>query len=132
VEAKLPDEFIPTREALRRVRGVLFGAEAVGELTERESWLIKRYVAGGRLALRRPPGSAALRAEVERAHGKQEQRSDQLEQAQEWLERQGFRLRGRGVRPEELERALGAAQPAQPSTSTTNKKWRVKPDRKLT
>jgi hypothetical protein len=93
-------------EANARIGKAKFGADWIGKLSERERWLVKRYIDAqhgaacsilpGTITYVGPGGpfvpvnAPALAAEIERVRDRLEQMNDQYEQVSDWLEDRGF------------------------------------------
>jgi hypothetical protein len=116
-------------DASARIGEARFGVDWIGKLTERERWLIKRYVdrchhkpssilpsqityvgPGGPFA---PVNDPALAAEVERARDRLEQMNDQYDQVYDWLEERGFDTETRSIDLTQFERAFETALTAE-------------------
>jgi hypothetical protein len=109
-------------EASARVGKAQFGADWIGKLTEREHWLIKRYIErrhqpsrpdeitwvgpGGPFV---PVNDRVLATEVERARDRREQMDDQYDQAFDWLEDHDFDCESNSLDLARFERAFAAA-----------------------
>ena len=96
--------------AIKRVAGGLYGGDWIGELGERERWLIERYIDGSRRdrgstilpgeishvvggrQWAEVPGDPALMAEVDRARDRRDWMEAQYEAVFDWLETRGFDL----------------------------------------
>jgi hypothetical protein len=106
----------------------IFGAEWIGRLTERERWLIKRYIERRRKPSTILPGEIdfvgpggpivpvndrVLATEVERARDRREQMDDQYDQAFDWLEDHGFDCESNRLDLARFERAFAAASSAE-------------------
>jgi len=94
---------IDTADAARRVGAVMYGDEWISDITEREKYLITRYVEGYRGFTVAPPkfvvrgrdwveypSDPALVAEVERARDRRDWREHQLAEAYDWLDDHNF------------------------------------------
>jgi hypothetical protein len=113
--------------ASRRVSEALFGNDWIDGITEREAWLIERYVEGrGRQGARSTmpdmsswimggrrwseyPSDPALVAETEKARDRNDWCNDQWEKALDWLQDYGFDTTADTVDPGALEAALQKA-----------------------
>lgn len=108
-------------DASGRIGRAKFGADWIGKLTERDRWLIKRYVQmpssnrpggityigpGGPIV---PVNDRALAAEVERARDRHEQMNDQYDQVFSWLEDHGFDCESDSLDLARFDRAFAAA-----------------------
>jgi hypothetical protein len=93
---------ISSAEAARRVGAAMYGDEWIGDLTNREKYLITRYVEGYprvrvvKIVVRgrewvEYPSEPTLMAEVERARDRRDWREYQLGEAYDWLDGHGFR-----------------------------------------
>jgi hypothetical protein len=118
---------ISLEEASARAGKAKFGADWIGKLTERERWLVKRYVEpqhdsastflpgtityvgpGGPFV---PVNDSTLAAEVERARDRLEQMNDQYNQVDELLEDWGFDLEVAQLDLAQFEHVFAAAFP---------------------
>lgn len=104
------DATLPMDDAIRRVGRGLYGGDWIGELTERERWLIEQYIDGPRkdrgstilpgaisymVGGRRwseVPGDSALMAEADRARDRRDWMEAQCEAVFDWFESRGFDL----------------------------------------
>jgi hypothetical protein len=107
-----------------RIGEAKFGADWIGKLTERERWLIKRYVERrhqtpssilpGEITLVGPGGpkipvnDPKLASEVERARDRLEQMNDQYDEVYDWLEDRGFDTETPSLDLTQFERAFAA------------------------
>ena len=100
-----PNSGIDIGDAARRVGAVMYGDEWIGDITEREKYLISRYVEGYRSLTVAPPkfvvrgsdwveypSDPALVVEVERARDRRDWREHQLAEAYDWLDDHNFHL----------------------------------------
>jgi hypothetical protein len=100
-----PNSGIDIGDAARRVGAVMYGDEWIGDITEREKYLISRYVEGYRSLTVAPPkfvvrgrdwveypSDPILVVEVERARDRRDWREHQFAEAYDWLDDHNFHL----------------------------------------
>lgn len=117
---------LSTDAAIERIGRSLYGADWIGGLSERELWLIARYIEGswrdrGSSSFRASPqwviagrewtevpGDPALMAEADRARDRREWMDAQYDAALDWLEERGFDCSSGRIDAERFERAFAA------------------------
>jgi hypothetical protein len=115
---------VSMNEAVGRVGAAIYGAQWIGALTERERWLIARYVDGsskpqassivsgmvsytvGGHRWAELPVDPALVAEVERALDRRDWHEVQCERAFDWLESHSFDVDAQSIAGEALAREM--------------------------
>jgi hypothetical protein len=129
-------------DAARRVGAAIYGDEWVGELTERERWLIARYVEGsvrptstsivynrpkyemGGRAMAEWPSDPEMRKEVEKAYDRNDWRAGQWDRAFEWLETKGFDLEASTIDSAALSLAISRFVAGEPGSVTKRARGR--------
>lgn len=120
------DAMLPIDDAIRRVGRSLYAGDWIGELTERERWLIERYIDGprkdrgssilpgaisyvvGGRQWAETPGDPALIAEADRARDRRDWIEAEREAIFEWFETRGFDLDSDCIEKGRFEVALAA------------------------
>ncbi len=113
-------------DAIKRVGRGLYAGDWIGELSERERWLIERYIDGsrrdrgctilpgatsyvvGRRQWAEVPGAPALMAEADRSRDRRDWMEAQYEAVFDWLENRGFDLDSDRVDEARFEQAFTA------------------------